>query len=102
MERQCWENAQYSRRECFDIMSIPREVSGEVLEEKVLKIFKKLCCDISPDRTEAFHCVGRTTDIVIIKFYKRKDCQHVCSVKHDLEKLTMKDLELPGLLNYLN
>ena len=37
MERQCWANAQYSRTECYDIVGIPREVSGEVLEEKVLK-----------------------------------------------------------------
>ena len=26
-----------SRPECYDIVGIPREVSGEVLEEKVLK-----------------------------------------------------------------
>ena len=51
-ERQCWANAQYSRRECLDIVGIPHEVSVEVLEEKVLKIFGKLGCDISPDRIE--------------------------------------------------
>ena len=28
LERQYWANAQYSRRECRDIVSIPREVSG--------------------------------------------------------------------------
>ena len=60
LERQCWANAQYSRRECLDIVGIPREVSGEVLEEKVLNIFGKLGCDISPDRIEACHHVGRT------------------------------------------
>ena len=78
---QCWENAQYSRRECLDIVGISREVSGEVLEEKVLKIFGKLVCDISLDRTEACHHVGKTTDTVIVKFSKRKDCQHVSSIK---------------------
>ena len=39
-------NAQYSRRECLDVVSIPREMSGEVLEEKVLNIIGKLGCDI--------------------------------------------------------
>ena len=68
--RQCWVNAQYSRRECLDIVGIPREVSGEVLEEKVLKklgkLLGKLGCDISPNRIEACHHIGRGTDTVII------------------------------------
>ena len=96
LERQSWANAQYSRRECLDIVGIPREVSGEVLEEKVLNIFGKLGCDISPDRIEACHRVGRTNDTVIVKFSRRKDCQHVWNVKKDLKKLTLEDLELPG------
>ena len=31
MERQCWANARYSRRECLNIAGIPREVSGEIM-----------------------------------------------------------------------
>ena len=96
MERQCSANCQYSRGECLDIMGILHEVSGEVLMEKVLKIFGKLGCDISRDRIEAYHRVGRTTVTLIVKFSKRKDCQHVWSVKKDLKKLTMEDFELPG------
>ena len=96
MERQCWANAQYSRIECLDIAGIPREVSGDLLEEKVLNIFGKLGCDISPDHIETCHRVGRTNDNVIVKFSRRKDCQHVWSIKSDLKKLTMEDLELPG------
>ena len=96
LKRQCWANAHYSSRECLDIVGIPCEVSGDVLEEKVLNIFGKLGCDISPDRIEACHRVGRTNDNVIVKFSRRKDCQHVWSVKNDLKKLTMEDLELPG------
>ena len=49
-------------------MGIPCEVSGEVLEEKILNIFGKLGCDISPDLIEACHCVGRTNDTAIVKF----------------------------------
>ena len=39
MERQCWANAQYSRRECLEVARIPRDVSNENLESKVLKVF---------------------------------------------------------------
>ena len=96
LERQCWANAKYSRRECLDIVCIPNKISGEFLEEKVLKIFGKLGYDISPDRIEACHCVGRTTDTMIIKFSKRKDYQHVWSVKKDLKKRTIEDFVLTG------
>ena len=96
LEKQCWANAQYPRRECLDIAGIPRELSGDNLEEKVLNIFGKLGCDISPDCIEECHHVGRTNDTVIVKFSRRKDCQHVYSVKKDLKKLTLEDLELPG------
>ena len=27
MERQCWANAQYSRRECLELVGVPRSVS---------------------------------------------------------------------------
>ena len=74
LERQCWVNAQYSRRECLDIMGIHRELSEVVLEEKVLKIFGKRGCNISPDLIEACNRVSKTTDTVIVKFSKRKDC----------------------------
>ena len=94
LERQCLANAQYSRRECLDIVGIPPEVSGEVLKKKVLNIFVKLGCDISPDGIEACHCVGRTKDTVIVKISRRKNCQHVWSVTNDLNKLTIEDLEL--------
>ena len=42
IERQCWLNAQYSRRECLDIVGIPSEVEADVLEEKVVATFEKL------------------------------------------------------------
>ena len=71
-------------------------MSGEVLSEKVLNIFGKLGSDISPDRIEACHRVGRANDTVIVKFSRRKECQHVWSVKKDMKKLTLEDLELPG------
>ena len=68
LERQCWENAQYSRQECLDVVGIPCEVSGEVLEGKVLNIFDKIGCSISLDHIESCHCISKKSDTVIVKF----------------------------------
>lgn len=40
-ERQCWENAQYSRRECIEIVGIPLTLEKEKLEIKIYKSFDK-------------------------------------------------------------
>ena len=47
----------------------------------------------------ACHRVGTTTDTVIVKFSKRKDCQHVWSIKKDLKKFTMETLNYLGIIN---
>ena len=39
MERQCWANFQYSRRECIEVVGIPKSVKNNELEEKVLTVF---------------------------------------------------------------
>ena len=95
MERQCWANAQYSRRECLDVVGIPSEVGADVLEEKVLNIFGKLGCDIPSKRIEACHRISKKSSTVIVKITKRKNCQQVWSVKKDLQKIKMEDVNLP-------
>ena len=42
LERQCWGNSQYSRRECLEITGIPDSISTDDLEETTIKIFDKL------------------------------------------------------------
>ena len=42
MERQCWANAQYSRRECVEIVGIPTTVPDNELEETFCKIVDKV------------------------------------------------------------
>ena len=96
IERQCWANAQYSRRECLDVIGIPSEVNADVLEKKVLNIFGKLGCDIPPERIEACHRISKKSSTVIVKFTRRKDCQQVWSVKKDLQKIKMEDVNLLG------
>ena len=53
MERQCWSNAQYSRRECIEVVDIPDSVDNSELEVKVLTVFQKIGCELSPQDLEA-------------------------------------------------
>ena len=102
LERQCWANAQYSRRECLEVSGIPYIIKQDELENKVLTIFKKVGCDIKNENIEACHRVRRQNN-VIIKFSKWKDRQQVYSVKKDLGKLDMKEVDLPeGTQVYIN
>ena len=59
LERQCWANAQYSRRDCLEVAGIPESVKQNELEDKVLRIFKKVGCDIPTDNIKACHRVRR-------------------------------------------
>ena len=45
-ETQCWENAQYSRRDTREIVGIPNSIDNSVLEETVRGVFKKIGVEI--------------------------------------------------------
>ena len=62
MERQCWANAQYSRRECLRLVGVPRSISDGDLEEKVLKIFEKVGCPLEGNNIEACHRIIKTNE----------------------------------------
>ena len=96
MERQCWANAQYSRRECLEVVHIPKEVEQKDMEGKVLPVLEKVGCKIDPDNIEDCHRLSKKTDNVMIKFSKRKDCQHVLRVKWDLRNFNLDDLGFHG------
>ena len=90
MERQCWANAQYSRRECLELVGIPQSVQDDDLEKAVTKIVNKVGINITERNMQAVQRIrkeGRT----IIKFSNKKDCQALLKVKCDLNNLTMKD-----------
>ena len=93
LERQCWANAQYSRRECVEISGIPKSVEDNALESTLCKIFDKVGMEINQNHIEACHRVGRQGN-AIVKFTRRKDCQHLLKIKKDLSKLTFEDINL--------
>ena len=78
------------------MIDIPSEVDTDVLEEKLLNIFGKLGCDIPLERIDACHRISKKSSTVNVKFIKRKDCQQFSSVKKDLHKIKMEDINLPG------
>ena len=96
MERQCWANTQYSRRECTEVVGIPNSVDSNELEDKVLTVFQKIGCELSPRDLEACHRLRKNSDRVIVKFSRRKDCEQIMSVKKDLIKVKMQDIGLSG------
>ena len=52
-ERQCWENAQYSRQDTLEIVGIPNSVGNSVLEETVRGVFKKIGVEIDERDVQA-------------------------------------------------
>ena len=96
LERECWANAEYSRRECLEIVSIPRSVDDNSLEEKVVQVFEKVGCNIDSSNIEVCHRITKRNGRVIVKFSGRKDCQRLLSVKMNLQKLKMEDIGLTG------
>ena len=103
VERQCWKNAQYSRRECVEIVGIPPSVEHDELEPTVCRILHHIGGNISGDKTEACHRLDKNSDRTIVKFSSRKDCEHTMRVKKDLKDLDATDLDLPaGTKLYIN
>ena len=90
MERQCWANVQYSWRECGTIVGILSSIYHDQLEESVCKLFDKLNCNIVKDYLGDCHRLR--DDRAIVKFFKRKDCKQVLSVKNELKNISMADL----------
>ena len=54
-ERQCWENAQYSRRDTLEIAGIPNAINNSVLKETVRGVFKKIGVEIDERDVQACH-----------------------------------------------
>ena len=96
MEHQCWDNAQYLRRECLEVASIPKEVEQKDLESKVLSVLEKVGCKTDPDNIKDCHRLNKKNVNVIMKFSRRKDCLHVLRVKRNLRNLNLEDLGFHG------
>ena len=52
-ERQCWANAQYSRRETLEIAGLPKTLTNDKAETKVCQIFRSLDCNVDKEDLDA-------------------------------------------------
>ena len=91
LERQCWANEQYSRRECLEISGVPESVSDKDLEGKVLNLFQKIDIEVHPDNIEGCHWVKSNAGPkkVIIKMSRRKDADKIRRAKKKLKGLDL-------------
>ena len=68
VERQCWKNAQYSRRECVEVVGIPSLVEHDQFEPTVCRIMHHIGENISRDKIEVCHRLGKSNDQTTVKF----------------------------------
>ena len=94
VKRHCWKNAQYSRRECVEVGRIPSSVEHDQLEPTICRILHHIGVNISGNKIEACHRMGKNSDRTIVKFSSRKDYEHTMHVKKDLKDLDATDLDL--------
>ena len=94
IERQCWANAQYSRRECLEIAGIPTSIPQQSLEEKVCQIFGAIGISVNKNDIDNCHRL-RDKERTIVKFLRRKDWKQVLRCKRDLRSINMSNLDLP-------
>ena len=95
IERQCWKNAQYSQRECVEV--------DKHLEPTVCRVLQHIGVGITREGIEACHRLNKQSDRTIVKFSRRKDCEHVMRKKSELRKLKPSELDLPnGTKLYIN
>ena len=67
IEKPCWANAQYSRRECLEISDIPLSVNDNDLEEVVRQTITKTGVEVSEKGIEDCRQVD-TKGTTIVKF----------------------------------
>ena len=102
VERQCWAKAQYSRRECLEVVGIPSSVNVKDLEGKVCTIFNRTGVAVKPDDIEACHRLYNDKK-TIVKFSKRKVCQQVLRVKEELKNIDPSEFDFPeGTAIFIN
>ena len=100
VERQCWKNAQYSRRDFVEVVGLPSSIADDQLEDTVCRFLLHIGANFTNEKIESCHRLNKRT---IVKFLRRKDCDQVMRVKSELKKLKPADLDLPvGTKLYIN
>ena len=94
VKNQCWASAQYSRRECLEVVGIPSSAKIKDLEGKVCSVFNRTGVVVNPDDIEACHRLY-IDQKKIVKFSKRKLCQQVLREKQELKNVDPSEFDFP-------
>ena len=90
LERQCWSNCQYSRRECLELSGLPESIENSELEDTALQLFKKLDVEVDSSKSEDCHWLpSKGPKRVIVKLSKQKDTNKVWKVKKNLKGMDL-------------
>ena len=99
LERKCWKNEHYSRRECIEISGISQSIEQIDLERTLLNVFDKIDAPVDPQYIEACHRLKSDDNVrsnkVIVKFSKRKDMVRVMNKKKSLKNANLDGTGLP-------
>ena len=98
MERRCYANEQYSRRECLEISGILASVADKDLESKVSEILEEIDVPIDPTLVEECHRLPPrgSSEKVIVKLNHGKDIHRILPNKNKLNNLKPESVHLHG------
>ena len=103
LQRKCWSNEQYSRRECLEIVGVPESVEPDKLEEKMSCIFSKLNVTVQAADIEACHWIQakKGPKKVIVKLSRRKDAEEIRKARKKLKSLNLSSIGIESPI-YIN
>ena len=84
IERQCWKNVQYSKKDTLEIVEIPMFFRDNALEQNVCDLIQEIGVDICDRDIQACHHL-KDKDRTIVKFTNGKDCLRILRVKRQLK-----------------
>ena len=80
LEKQCWRNEQYSRRECIEVVGL----SDSTADNEVCSVFKKIGVDVSVDNIEACHPLkSDNKNKSIVNFSKGRIAKRCLKIKRN-------------------
>ena len=77
LERQCWSNCQYSRRECLELSGLPESIKNSELEDTVVQLFKKLDVEVDSSNIEQYGSSSMVLKVLMFKVCRITDISKI-------------------------
>ena len=100
LEKQCWRNEQYSRRECVEIVGIPDSTN----EIKVCELIGMVTgINVNQDCLESCHPLPlEKRNKIIVKFSRRKDAERVLRNKNKNKNSDPRSIDIDSNKVFIN